>query len=112
MVKPAILLLVGAALSTALAAQQNPRPPAPAPQPAAGVRFGRVLTASAVQGWGQYSARDRFLPGERVWVYAETVGTTRKGQVNLVFHFRVTGPGGVVLYDGNAEFDEPATSLN
>lgn len=48
------------------------------------VRIGRVLTAASVRGWGDYVARDQFLPGELVWLYAETLGTARNARVVMI----------------------------
>jgi thioredoxin-like negative regulator of GroEL len=92
--------------SLALGATQQRSGPPP------GVRFGRVTTASAVTGWGVYVAKTEFLPGDRLWVYAETYGTARNGRADLIFHFRLLAADGASIYDGNAEFNEATTMVN
>jgi thioredoxin-like negative regulator of GroEL len=80
--------------------------------PAGTIRFGRVTTASEVRGWGNFVVKTQFLPGERVWIYAETYGTPRQGRVDLMFHLQATAIDGRNLYDQTAEFNEATQSFN
>jgi thiol-disulfide isomerase/thioredoxin len=76
--------------------------------PAAGVRMGRVLTASRVIAWGNVAMKTRFLPDETVWIYADAIGAVRNGNVDAVFKFEVAAPAGEKAFEATAEFNEPS----
>ncbi len=83
------------------------------PQPAStGVRMGRVTAAGAVAGYGAFASVTRFLPGQTVWLYAETLGTVKDGKVDLVFTFAVKAPDGGSVFDVKVEFSEAAKTSN
>lgn len=56
------------------------------------VRFGQVTTCSEARGWRAFTRKEQFRPGERLGVYAETLGTVHNGQIDLEMTFRVMDP--------------------
>jgi thiol-disulfide isomerase/thioredoxin len=91
--------------AAAISAQSSQAPPA-------GVRMGRVTTASRVVAWGSFVAKSRFLPGDAVWIYAESIGTARNGNVDLTFTFQAISTAGETVFESTADFKEPSRSTN
>ena len=108
----AFVLLVPSLLDDATSMAAATRAAALSDQAAGAVRFGRVTTASEVRSWGNYVVKSEFLPGDRVWVYAETFGTVRTGRVDMTFRFQASADDGKSVYDSTAEFNEPTQSAN
>ena len=108
----AFVLLVPSLLDDATSMTAATRAAALSDQAAGAVRFGRVTTASEVRSWGNYVVKSEFLPGDRVWVYAETFGTVRTGRVDMTFRFQASAGDGKSVYDSTAEFNEPTRSAN
>jgi thiol-disulfide isomerase/thioredoxin/Tfp pilus assembly protein PilF len=108
----AFVLLIPALLDNATSMATATRPAARSDQAAGAVRFGRVTTASEVQAWGNYVVKSEFLPGDRVFLYAETLDTVRAGRVDMTFHFQASASDGKSVYDATAEFNEAAKTAN
>lgn len=61
------------------------------------VQLGTVTTCSAVRNWRDYTSRTEFMPGERLFVYAEALNVNRDDKIDLSLNFVVFGSDGAQI---------------
>jgi hypothetical protein len=60
--------------------------------------MGIIATSSSVTGWRKYVQKSRFVPGERICVYAEALNVNKNGQLSLNYTFVVVNAIGGEIY--------------
>lgn len=58
------------------------------------LQIGEVVTCSSVRAYGDYTAKRQLLPGERFRLYAEVLGASHEGRIELDLEYSVYAPDG------------------